>query len=305
MESPKGKILIIDDEPVICNMLAAVLETDYEIFSADDSFEGLRIAREESPDLILLDINMPVFDGHELCSLMKADPATKPIPLIFITALSTPEGETKGLEAGAADYITKPINPSIVLARVKIQIEVKQQRDYLQKLSTIDSLTGVANRRWFDDYLEREWRRCQRDQKPLSLLMFDIDCFKLYNDHYGHVAGDECLIKVAQLLHAVPHRGGDLLARIGGEEFAAILPDTPFEYLDFLAEKFRASVENAALPHDYSHAAKIITVSIGGSTIIPDKQSNRVDFLKKADEQLYVAKKLGRNQFCLKTSASE
>ena len=305
MEIPPGKILIIDDEPIIKNMLVAILEEDFSISCADNSFEGLNIAKEESPDLILLDINMPVYDGFELCRVLKDDPATKQIPIIFLTALTSADEETKGLEAGAADYITKPINPNIVIARVKIQMEAKQQRDYLQKLSTIDPLTGVANRRCFDETLEREWRRCLRDKKPLSLLAVDIDCFKLYNDHYGHLDGDECLIQVAQILENVLQRGGDLFARIGGEEFIALLPDTPFESLDIMAEKFRSKIEDAALPHERSVVAKVVTISVGGATLIPDKKQKPVELYRMADVQLYAAKEKGRNQFCLETVATQ
>ncbi len=305
MKRSTGKILIIDDEPIICSMLTAILDAEYSVSCADNILEGLRIIRDEAPDLILLDINMPIFDGYELCQLLKADPATKQIPIIFITARTSQEDETKGLHSGASDYITKPINPNIVLARVKIQIEVKQQRDYLQKISTIDALTGVANRRWFDEILEREWRRCQRDQKPLSLLLFDIDFFKAYNDHYGHPAGDRCLAKVASLLQNVPHRGGDVLARIGGEEFAAILPDTPFEFLHFMGEKFRLAVEEAAIPHAEAVGTKTLTISVGGATIIPAPESKITELIKKADDLLYAAKEKGRNQVCLELAEAQ
>ena len=298
-ENQTGKILIIDDEAVIRNMLKAILEDNYSILCADNSFEGLNIAREESPDLILLDINMPVFDGYELCRLLKDDPDTKQIPIIFLTALTTPEDETRGLEAGAADYISKPINPNIVCARVKNQVEVKLQRDYLEKLSTIDPLTGVANRRCFDDTLKREWRRCQRDKKPLSLLAIDIDCFKLYNDHFGHLIGDKCLIQVANLLDNALNRGGDLFARIGGEEFIALLPDTPLESLGIVAERLRSAIEDAEIPHKSSSVAKVVTISVGGATMIPDKELEPVDLYAQADKRLYAAKQKGRNQFCI------
>lgn len=300
MKTPRGKILIIDDEAVIRNMLTAILDENYTVISVDNSFEGLTLAKAESPDLILLDINMPLFDGFELCHALKEDPATKPIPIIFLTAMSTPDDETKGLEAGATDYITKPINPNIVLARVKIQVEFKQQRDYLLKLSTTDPLTGVANRRCFDETMEREWRRCQREKKPLSLLVIDIDCFKLYNDRYGHPAGDECLKQVAGLLEAALQRGGDLFARIGGEEFVALLPNTPFEALDVMAEKLRATIEAAALPHKSSFVSKVVTISVGGASIFPTHELKEDELYRLADGQLYAAKNKGRNQFSLK-----
>lgn len=302
MDIKKPKILIVDDEAVIRSMLIAILEDSYDIISADNSFEAIRLSREDAPDLILLDITMPIFDGHELCQLLKADPATKHIPIVFITARASAEEETKGLEAGAADYISKPINPSIVVARVKNQVEIKLQRDYLQRLSTIDPLTEIANRRWFDVCMDREWRRSKRDKTPLSLLMIDIDCFKLYNDNYGHVAGDKCLIEISQRLKAVPHRAGDLLARIGGEEFGVILPDTPFEYLDFMAEKFLATIRNAQILHEHSVIEKFVTISIGASTVIPSPESDQLEFVNKTDTLLYKAKENGKNKTCVESS---
>lgn len=301
----KSKILIIDDEPVISEMLTAILEKDYTTISADNSFTALSLAKEESPDLILLDINMPLFDGHELCRLLKQAHETRQIPIIFITARSSTEEESIGLEAGAADYITKPITPNIVLARVRIQIEVKQQREYLETLSTTDPLTGVANRRCFDETLDREWRRCQRENKPLSLLAIDIDCFKSFNDYYGHVAGDECLIQIAQLLQKNLHRGGDLFARIGGEEFVALLPATPFDSLKIVAEKFRTIIEDASVPHESSNVAKVVTISLGGTTIIPNQLITPIELYRSADEQLYAAKEKGRNQICLQERTIE
>ncbi len=299
MEMPTGKILIVDDDKLIMNLLSGMLDEDYDVICADNSLEGLRLARQEQIDLVLLDINMPIFDGQKLCQTLKGDPETKDIPIIFITALVSAEDETKGLEAGAADYIAKPINKSVVLARVKIQIEAKQQREYLEKLSTTDPLTGVPNRRCFDETLEREWRRCQRSEKPLSLLVLDIDCFKLYNDCYGHLAGDSCLIKVAQLLTGALSRGGDLLARIGGEEFVALLPDTPFESLDVVADRFRTTIEEAAIPHERSPISEVVTISVGGSTLIPNQKVEPVELHRRADEQLYVAKEKGRNHYSL------
>ena len=303
-----GSILIIDDEEVITVMLREILEEDYAVESTTSSVDALARVRAKMPDVILLDINMPEIDGYELCRLLKSDSETKNIPIIFITALATPENETRGLETGAADYIVKPINPSIVKMRVKNQMEVKKQRDYLEQLSSIDSMTGVYNRRYFDECLNREWRRCQRSKSALSLILIDIDFFKAYNDQYGHVAGDDCLKVVAGKLQEVPQRGGDVLARFGGEEFVAVLPDTPYKFVKFMTEKFRRAIEEAAITHVSSKVSDMVTVCVGGATVKPDNNFSPLELLQLADQMLYKAKSGGRNRTyttCLDGSPGE
>lgn len=289
----KGTILVIDDESLISDLLA---DEEYAIINATDPMEGVALAGTKLPDLILLDIAMPGMDGFEVCRMLKADSQTRSIPIIFITGLSSAEHETRGLEAGGADYIIKPVNPSILFARVRIQMELKKQRDYLEALSTMDSLTGVYNRRWFDQSMDREWRRCGRAKTPLSLVMIDIDFFKAYNDAHGHLAGDDCLKMVARQLLGVPRRGGDTLSRFGGEEFVAILPDTPYQFLNFMADKFRRSVEEAAFAHGHSAVSDVVTVSVGAAVVVPDSSGDFQVLIEKADEMLYRAKNEGRNR---------
>lgn len=289
-------ILIIDDEPIIIEFLQSILEDDYTLRGATNAFEGLALARAEVPDLILLDISMPEVDGYELCATLKKDQLTRSIPIIFITALTSSEHETKGLKAGAVDYIAKPINPDVVKARVGNHMELKKQRDYLESLAMVDSLTGILNRRGFDLHYDREWRRSARSKSALSLIMIDIDDFKLYNDNYGHLAGDDCLKQVAKILKMVPRRGGDVLVRYGGEEFLALLPDTPFASLQFMAERFRAAVEEAQIPHCGSSVSKVVTVSIGAATAIPDHRTYPFALVDKADQLLYRSKTEGRNR---------
>ncbi len=296
MVEKRGSILLIDDEPVIIDFLRAILEEDYSLTYATNPFDGLALARANQPDLILLDIAMPEADGYHLCRTLKSDILTQSIPIIFITALTSTDDETRGLEAGAVDYIAKPINASVVKARVGNHMELKRQRDFLETLASVDALTGIPNRRGFDDYLDREWRRAARIQTPLSLLMIDIDYFKAYNDHHGHLAGDDCLKAVADHLKSVPRRGGDLVARYGGEEFMAVLPDTPFESLRFMAEKFRATIDAARIPHTASPVSDIVTVSIGAVTVVPDHRCSPTMLIEKADRMLYRAKYQGRNR---------
>ena len=179
-----------------------------------------------SPDLVLLDIKMPGMDGYEVCRRLKQHATTRDIPVIFVTALGEEEDETRGLDAGAIDYITKPVSPRILRARVRAHLSAKDAQDRLAELSRIDELTGIANRRRFDEMLALEWRRNLRQRMPLSLVMCDIDYFKAFNDSHGHVAGDRCLRCVAVAVAGAMRRPTDLPARYGGEEFAALLSAT-------------------------------------------------------------------------------
>ena len=238
---------------------------------------------------------MPDINGYELCQMLKSDPETKEIPVIFLTALSSAKSEAEGLEAGAVDYIAKPINPPILKARVNTHMMLKLQRDRLEALVRQDSLTSLINRRGFDEIFYREWRRSVRTQKPLSLLMMDIDSFKLYNDHYGHIAGDWCLQRVSTGLRKVLNRGEDYLFRYGGEEFVALLVDTPFDFVGLMAERLRNSVEELQIPNISSVVKNVVTISVGAATIIPGHTGNPTTLLKEADRMLYEVKNKGRN----------
>jgi len=291
----RGTILIVDDERVVFESLELFLEDKHDLIYADSGSSGLLMARTERVDLILLDIGMPDINGYELCRMLKSDPETEDIPVIFLTAFSSSNDEAVGLEAGAVDYIAKPINPPIVRARVKSQMTLKLQRDYLELLVRQDSLTSLVNRRGFDELFSREWRRAARARKPLSLIMMDIDSFKLYNDHYGHVAGDHCLQQISAGLGEVLHRGGDYLVRYGGEEFVAVLADTPFEFVGLMAERLRAAVEAMQIPHACSIVKNVVTISVGAATIVPIHSDSPSTLLMEADRMLYEVKKAGRN----------
>ena len=177
-----------------------ILGNDYDILVSTSGEEALVLAASESIDLILLDVEMPGMDGYEVCRKLKKNPYTKNIPVIFVSAANDVQHETKGLEIGAIDYIVKPSNPAIIKARVKNHLELKKYRDILERISLIDGLTGIANRRHFDQTLEKEWRRALHHGDILSLALIDIDFLKKYNDYYGHLAGDECLQKVGSIL---------------------------------------------------------------------------------------------------------
>ncbi len=291
----RGTILIVDDEQFVFELLELFLEDSHDLLYAENGEKGLQMARSARVDLILLDIGMPDIDGYELCDILRNDPETKSIPIIFLTAFGSTDDEAKGLEAGAVDYITKPVTPPIVKARVRTHMALKLQRDYLEVLVRQDALTSLINRRGFDEILGREWRRAARAGKPLSLVMLDVDSFKPYNDHYGHVAGDACLQQVSAALGSALHRGTDYLFRYGGEEFAALLAETPFEFIEVMAERLRAAVEAARIPHAYSPVCDTVTISAGAATVIPQHADDLSTLILAADRMLYEVKKGGRN----------
>jgi diguanylate cyclase (GGDEF)-like protein len=296
MRVEKQTILIVDDTSANIEILDGILNPEYEILFAMCGKDALEIAGEQIPDLILLDVVMPEMDGYEVCRQLKANLKTQDIPVIFITAMGQEEDESKGLNAGAIDYITKPVRASIVKARLRNHLELKRYRDSLKTLSTIDGLTGIPNRRTFDDALSQEWRRSRRSQAPLSLLMMDIDFFKAYNDHYGHVSGDDCLRQIARGIAESAQRPADLAARYGGEEFAVLLPETDLPGAVCMAGKVQHGVESLNIPHAFSSAADHITLSIGVATIIPTDQQSPLELIRSADELLYEAKQRGRAQ---------
>ncbi|WP_448191957.1 diguanylate cyclase domain-containing protein [Azospirillum sp. sgz301742] len=298
MSEPRAKILIVDDVPSNVHVLSRILRDDYDIYFATSGEKALELVQARRPDLVLLDIMMPGMDGFEVCTRIKESPASADIPIIFISARGEVEDETRGLEVGAIDFITKPISPPIVQARVRNHILLKRQTDLLRQLSFLDGLTGIPNRRRFDEVLALEWRRCSRSRLPLSVIMLDVDYFKAFNDRYGHQAGDDCLRAVSRVLTDHVQRPGDLVARFGGEEFVCLLPETDTEGAARVAERLRASLETEAIPHAASPVADHVTISLGFACVFPpaDEPPDRV--LEYADRALYAAKREGRNRFC-------
>lgn len=292
-----GRILVVDDAMENIQILHAALQDEHEVLFAMDGPRALELARTQHPDLILLDAVMPGMDGYALCKELLAAPETDDIPVIFVTALSSPEDETRALDAGAADFISKPVNAAVVRARVRTQLTVKRQRDALRALILLDALTGVANRRAFDERLAAEWRRCGRSGLPVALALVDIDHFKLYNDHYGHQAGDNALIQVAAAMRRAAGRTQDLVARYGGEEFAFLLPQLDARGATGVAKRLMAELEQIAIPHAASPTAPRLTVSIGIACMTPDEQHAPADLIQEADGLLYQAKDGGRNQY--------
>ena len=291
-----ASILIIDDDPASIQVLARLLgEMDEmgELRFALDGEEGLALARQAAPDLVLLDAGLPGLDGFEVCRRLKADADLASVPVIFVTAQHDTATELAGLSAGAVDCIGKPPLAPIVVARVRTQLRLKQLADELRRAALTDALTGLANRRRFDEQLEREWLRAQRQGAPLSLLMIDIDHFKPFNDHYGHQEGDRCIQAVARLLDAQAARGTDLAARYGGEEFALLLPETGLDDAIQLANDCVSAMAALALPHEHFSVAEVVTLSIGVTTL-QGVEADAEQLVRRADAALYRAKREGR-----------
>lgn len=290
-------VLIVDDVPINIQVLARALKSEHHVKIATKGDKAIEIAlSEDPPDLILLDIMMPDMDGYEVCRQLKANPRSQGIPVIFITARGEVEDETKGLELGAVDYITKPFRLPIVKARVRTHLQLKRKSDMMERLTSLDPLTDISNRRRFDEVLKMEWYRERRTESTLSVLMVDIDHFKKFNDNYGHAAGDECLCRVAQALSAGLRRSGDFLARYGGEEFVVVLPGCDADAAIVMAEKLRMGVESLNIPHAFTEALDHVTISVGAATMVPTADSTPDVLMKSADQMLYEAKKAGRNQ---------
>lgn len=295
-----GRILVVDDAMENIQILHHALREEHEVLFALDGEQALQIARDQQPDLILLDAVMPGMDGYAVVAAMRGSPRLQDIPVIFVTALSQPEDETRALEGGAVDFISKPFNVAVVRARVRSQLTIKRQADAMRELSMTDGLTGVANRRNFNDTVDAEWRRCARAQLPLSVIMIDVDHFKLYNDHYGHQAGDACLQQVSAAMKRCATRPQDLLARYGGEEFILLLPHEALDGAEVIARRIMDEVGKLAVPHAASPTAPQVTLSMGLATMLPPLDSiDPSPVIRAADTLLYRAKQTGRNRYCI------
>jgi len=290
------RILVVDDQPTNIQTLYQVLKGEYDVAMATDGLQAIALCQRRPPDLVLLDVVMPGIDGFEVCKRLKADSATRDVPVIFVTARDSTEDETQGLEVGAVDFITKPVNPPVVRARVRTHISLKRQADLLRSMAFNDGLTGVANRRWFDERLQVEWLRCRRNKLPMSLILLDIDNFKSFNDRYGHQAGDDCLRAVATAMAARLGRPADLLARYGGEEFVCLLPETPMDGARAKADDLGRAIVELGIAHADSSTAAVVTISRGVATAQPAVDGSPSELLQRADEKLYAAKRAGRNR---------
>ena len=305
------KILVVEDSKVtmkaLCNYLKRMgVESPLKAVTGQDAID---LFRKHRPDIVLLDAILPDIDGFDVAkkfrSLEKGDEWTA---IIFLTSMDKDEDVERGIEAGGDDYLLKPISQVVLRAKINAMrrlvemqralVDVTQELNVankeLQRLSTTDGLTGIANRRFFDQLSVREWRRCERMNKPMALVMVDVDHFKKYNDTYGHQGGDECLKSVAaQVARAAP-RATDLAARYGGEEFVLVLGDTTIDGAKWVANNIRQHVADLKIPHSASNIGHV-SVSCGVASLLPQEGMSFETLLKITDEALYKAKKQGRN----------
>ncbi|MCB6184207.1 diguanylate cyclase [Leeia sp. TBRC 13508] len=293
----KPKLLIADDVPANIIMLGELFQDTCQVYMALDGEKAFEIAMDVLPDLILLDINMPKMDGHQLIKKLKNTPATSDIPTIFLTGNNDIESEENAFDEGAVDFITKPIHAKVTKARVFTHLVNKLQSDLLRRATLLDGLTGLYNRLGLNKYLEVFYLDCFREKRPISVLMIDVDFFKRYNDHFGHLQGDECLKQVAQSLNLSVKRPRDIVSRFGGEEFCCVLSNCDLFAAELVASRMCEEIRQLALPHPDSEAAEVVTISIGVASTIPESRQDADKLVGKADEMLYLAKKAGRNSF--------
>ncbi|WP_027185101.1 GGDEF domain-containing response regulator [Desulfovibrio inopinatus] len=323
------KILLVDDSETSLMLLETILHgAGYHDLvrtnAATEALEFLHLAKKESPetqppiDLILMDIVMPGLNGIEATRAIKNDPQLRDVPIIMVTVKDEEDSLERAFEAGAIDYINKPVSKIELRARVGSVLKLKQEMDQrkarerqlenltrrLHELSNLDGLTNVANRRSFEDTYGREWRRSKREKKPLSVMMIDIDFFKRYNDTYGHLEGDTCLKQVAQAIQSSIRRPGDFIARYGGEEFVVILPDTSPTGAVTIAEAIRNNVGALHIEHSASDVSDVVTVSIGIAGHTPDDSIDSKTLLSSSDQALYQAKSMGRDRINIHTPGS-
>ena len=297
MTSPTlPRVLVADDERATTLIITSALKGEFEVVPMTAGGAVVERVSAGDIDLVLLDVVMPELDGFEICRRLKERPQTAAVPVIFLTALDARADEMLGFSVGAVDYIAKPIDPSIVLARVRTHVELKRTRDLLEQLALVDPLTGVANRRQFDRALGEEWRRCRRDARWLSLAIADVDHFKQFNDRWGHLAGDERLRAIAASLARTSRRAGDLLARYGGEEFALILPDVDTGMMHGVTRELLRAVAGTTESGRPNEDQMMVTVSVGAISLVPPRESAATAALSAADGLLYEAKASGRDR---------
>lgn len=299
-------ILVADDEPVNLALIKRRLEwEEYRVETAEDGGQAVEAARRTLPDLIILDVMMPVLDGLGACRLLKEDPATRDIPVIFLSALDDTDTKVRGLALGANDYVSKPFRVEELLARVSVAIRMKRERDRLRQraeelrrsaeaaseMSMTDALTGLLNRYGLHRALQRELAEARRYERPLSCLLLDVDFFKEVNDTYGHAAGDTALSQAARVI-TESLRGSDVVCRYGGEEFLVLAPETGAEGALALAEKIRLAFTSRL----FGEGGRVfpLTLSVGVAQLDPLESGN--DMIARADEALYHAKQTGRDR---------
>jgi diguanylate cyclase (GGDEF)-like protein len=305
------KVLVVDDTPEFRHLLSTMIESlGHTVVLASDGQQAVEVAREEQPDLVLMDIQMPNKNGYDAAREIVREQGDDWLPIIFLSASESDQDLEKAIDSGGSDYLLKPVSLVVLGAKINSMRRIDAMRRKLVELthqlgaayreleavSQRDALTGASNRGHFDRYLADELRRAHRAKAPLSVVLVDVDFFKLYNDHYGHQSGDDCLRKIVEALRSACRRPADLVARYGGEEFALVLPETPLEGAERVAEAARKAVQGRAIPHARSGGSDCVTISAGVATAAPQQGLTAERLIANADEALYSAKSLGRNR---------
>ena len=314
------RVMLVDDQNIVAEALRRMLadEANIDYHYVSDPASAIDEAIAFKPTVILQDLVMPDIDGLMLLKFYRSNPEINTTPVIVLSTKEDPKVKSEAFALGASDYLVKFPDKIEVIARIyahsrsflaqkqrdeayrKLEVlkkELEAKNIELERLSSQDGLTGIANRRIFDEFTRKEWGRAARDHSPLSLILIDIDHFKTYNDNYGHQGGDDCLRQVAQKLASTVKRPSDLVARYGGEEFAVVMPGTDLEGAKSIAASLCDGVASMGLPHAHSSTAEHVTISLGVASMMPTTDSKPQDLIEKADTALYRSKENGRNQY--------
>jgi len=308
------KVLIVDDSATIRAALRGLVEKmGHSVIEAENGSRALQIYLQDRPNLVLIDVMMPVMDGYDAARQMRESRPDEWVPIIFLSSREADQDLDRAIEAGGDDYLVKPVSFVVLNAKIRALQRIESTRSKLlemsrelaaanrelENLSRQDSLTGIANRRYFDSFLLSEIRRASREREPLSLILADVDHFKAFNDCYGHQAGDDCLRQVASALRSVAKRPADLAARYGGEEFAMVLPMTTVEGAVDVAKSVARAIDGMSIPHARSGTGGTVSLSQGIASLIPAHDTRPESIIEFADQALYQAKQQGRNRYVI------
>ena len=300
VDTKTARLLVVDNDPSQLRFYLQGLSKRYQCQFARHANDAINFARQfPQPDLIILDVVMPELGGFEICRVLKDDPLTSHIPVIFASSVDDVDSKVLGFSLGCVDYITKPMLIPEMNARISTHLKLKRQAHLLESLAYLDPLTQVANRRKYNETIQREWSRSIRYAQPIAMLLMDIDFFKQFNDFYGHGVGDDCLLKVAQNLNSLSRRPGDLFARIGGEEFVLLLSDCDEAGATTKAQEVIDTISFLNIANQGAPNHDRVTISVGVSIMLPKAGDEPLALFQSADEALYDAKNTGRNKYAL------